>query len=85
MHSLHLNLPHRLISDVAIECGTVEHSKTKQIAWIAVIVYPVGILVLNGSLLFCARRAILSGKPTTLSRSLAFLYREYEPDYFWWE
>ena len=50
-----------------------------------IIIYPVGLLVLNGVLLFMARKAIMDNTPTTLSRSIAFLYREYEPHMWWWE
>ena len=41
--------------------------------------------MLNATLLFCARKAIVSGKATPLSRATAFLHREYEPQFFWWE
>ena len=31
------------------------------------------------------RRAIIDEKPTRLSRALEFLYKEYLPEFFWWE
>ena len=74
-----------LKADVAIQCGTHEHDDAQALAWAAIILYPVGLLALNAALLFAARKAILSGRPTTLSRSISFLYREFEPHLFWWE
>ena len=67
-----------LIADVSIECGTPEHTSATMLAWIAVIVYPIGLMVLNLVLLIKARNAIINGKETPLSRSIAFLYREYD-------
>lgn len=82
-----------LVSDVSIECSTPwggtkyndEHMKVTIVALLAVGLYPVGLIILNGALLFCAREAILAGKSTTLSRATAFLHREFEPWAFWWE
>ena len=74
-----------LKADVAVECGTAEHDKAKALAWVAIILYPIGLLALNGALLFAARGAIVMNRPTPLSRAIAFLYREYLPHIFWWE
>ena len=52
---------------------------------VAIVFYPVGVLCISALLLFLARKAIMSGRHTTLSRSIAFLNREYEPHMFWWE
>jgi hypothetical protein len=46
---------------------------------------PVGIFLLNGSLLVVARRAIRKDEPTALSRALGFLHSEYQTAFFWWE
>ena len=67
-----------LIADVSIECGTAEAASAVQLAWIAVIVYPIGLMVGNLALLIMARNAIIDGKHTPLSRSIEFLYSEYE-------
>ena len=66
-----------LKADVSIQCGTGEHDDAKALAWAAILIYPVGLLVLNGALLFAARRAIRNDKPTTLSHAIDFLHREY--------
>jgi hypothetical protein len=74
-----------LMADVGIQCGTTSHNQAKFLAWVAVIIYPIGLMVFNAVLLFRARKAILDGKPTPLSRSIAFLYKEFDPTIFWWE
>ena len=53
------------------------------LAFIAVGVYPIGLWAFNLVLLYHARKAIIDGKETPLSRSIAFLYREFEPQFFW--
>ena len=55
------------------------------VAAVAIVVYPIGLLVLNACLLFCARKAIIAGEPTPLANAIHFLHSEYEADYFWWE
>ena len=70
---------------MTLECGTAEHLRVKQLAWIAIALYPVGLLLLNYLLLVCARTAILQKRPTALSSSIAFLHKEYEPHMYWWE
>ena len=70
---------------MAIQCNTREHGDVKGLAWSAIIIYPIGLIVLYGTLLFKARHAILTGRETALSRAIRFLYREYHPHFFWWE
>jgi hypothetical protein len=74
-----------LKADVAVECNSIEHDDVRRLAWVAICVYPVGLLVLNAILLFTARRAIVSKRPTTLSKSISFLHKQYKPEFFWWE
>ena len=76
-----------LIADVSIECSTDAHNQIVALSTVAVVIYPVGLFMLNALLLFLARKSIRSGDkaPTTLSSSIHFLYNEYEPDFFWWE
>ena len=74
-----------LKSDVAIRCGSEEHDKARLLAWIAVIVYPIGLLAVCLSLLLYCRKAIVQKRYTSLSIAIAFLYREYEPQFFYWE
>jgi len=79
-----------LISDVNIDCklrGTSgsEYSKVFSLAWVAIAMYPVGLVVLFAVLLFRARDAIRDDDPTPLSVGIEFLHREFQPAYYWWE
>jgi len=74
-----------LRADYAVECGTDEHGRAESLAWLGIALYPVGISLLYVALLFLGRQAILDNKPTSLSKALAFLVRDYEPAYLWWE
>ena len=53
------------------------------LAAIAIVCYPVGLLLVNAMLLFKARRAIISNQPTRLSLAIRFLYAEYSPSTYW--
>ena len=64
---------------------TAEYAAVRSIAYLAIFCYPFCVPALYLALLLKARGAILDGKPTALSRSLAILHREYEPSYFFWE
>ena len=71
-----------LKTDVTIQCtSSLQHHEL--LAIIAICLYPVGLIIVYAAMLFKARHAILSKKPTSLSRSIAFLYREYKPHMFW--
>ena len=83
-----------LVADVDIECGSKEHARAISIAWLALILYPFGLLGLNFALLMKARPSILvavddNQRPTPFERRLAastiFLHGEYQPRFFWWE
>lgn len=83
-----------LVSDVSIECTapfgdstaySEEHLHVVIVAFVAVALYPIGLLVLNAVLLFSCRKSIQSGHQTALSRATSFLHREYEPDFYFWE
>lgn len=72
-----------LQADVAIECGTREHEEGQRLAWLAIGLYPVGILVLSAALLIWTR--VDNGSDwhpkTPVSRAISFLTREYKPSY----
>ena len=74
-----------LRADYAVECGSDVHTFAKSLAWLGIALYPVGISVLYMALLWCARHAITTKKPSTLSKALGFLVRDFEPRYLWWE
>jgi hypothetical protein len=73
-----------LRADVSIECDTDDHTSAKALALLAIALYPIGLLLLFARLLFLARGAITSGRPTPLSTALGFLHREFEPRFYWW-
>ena len=74
-----------LKADVQVEYGSAAYDNVVSWAVVAIVAYPVGILVIFGALLFAARDAIMNKQPTALSESIAFLHREFEPHMFWWE
>lgn len=74
-----------LRADVSIKVGTAAHQEALALAWVAICIYPIGLFIFCALLLFRARTAILTQHPTALSRSIAFLHREFELHFFWWE
>ena len=70
--------------DVSIECSSPLYTdEVVPLAWAAIIVYPIGLIALNATLLGCARKAIINRRQTVLSTAIAFLHKEYEPQFFW--
>ena len=82
-----------LIDDVSIRCnyGDPVYDEVTFLAWLAILLYPVGAMVLCLVLLLCARNAIRHPKDTAslrlrwLARGLAFLHQEYTPEFYFWE
>ena len=67
-----------LQADFSVDCDSDDHQSTKNLAVVAIILYPVGVLVLNSLLLFRARAAIRTRRPTPLSDSIRFLWCDCE-------
>lgn len=67
-----------LATDVDIVCDSFEHNHARNLAWIAVILYPAGLWVLNAVLLFCLRS-------THLRQAIGFLHEDYAPQLYFWE
>ena len=74
-----------LRADASIEFGSAEHDRAVGVAILAILLYPIGLLVLFASLLARARGAIISGPPTPLSLATRFLHSEYTTTFFFWE
>jgi hypothetical protein len=74
-----------LKADVNIDCNTSAYAGATGLAWVAIILYPIGLLVLNFALLVRCRKSLLAGEETPLTRATAFLHKEYDPICFWWE
>ena len=82
--SLTLSLLHFLPSAHA-RCGSPEHEDAERLAYIAIVLYPVGIPLLYLLLLISARGAIKEDRPTALSSALSFLHRDFEARMYGWE
>ena len=75
-----------LRADYAIDCSDMEsYKRVELLAWLGILLYPVGTSVLYTFLILASRRAILDDKPTSLSAALGFLVRDYKPTFMWWE
>jgi len=74
-----------LRADVAIECGSAAHAEAKLLALVAIILYPIGLPLISFILLLQAREAIHGKEATPLSKAIAFLWREFKPELWWWE
>ena len=74
--------------DLTIECGTESHDKIRDLSWVLFALWPIFFPVLYALLLVACRKAIQSGQPIesgSLPAWTYFLWREYDPAYFWWE
>ena len=75
-----------LRADYKISCDDDdEYSPVFRLAWAAITVYCIGVPLMYALLLASARNAILSGRPSTLSKALSFLHRDAKPRAYWWE
>jgi hypothetical protein len=74
-----------LVADVSMTCEGEEHERAKAVAWIAVLIYPVGLLAFNASLLLVSRRDILAGHSSTLAEATTFLHGDYVRHFYAWE
>ena len=74
-----------LRADVAIECGTEAHTLAQSMATLAILLYPIGQLIVFALLLLASRKAITSERPSRLSTAISFLHREYQARFYWWE
>jgi hypothetical protein len=74
-----------LRADVSIECGTPEHASVTMVAWVAIVLYPIGVWLGCLVLLWNASTAIMCGELTPFSRSISFLYKEYQVTTYWCE
>ena len=71
--------------DLRIQCGSPEHGDATSLAYLAIVLYPVGIPLLYLLLLRSARGAITMDRPTHLSSALSFLHRDFEARMYGWE
>ena len=71
--------------DASVECGSEDHESITDLAIGFIVLWPVGSIVLFMSLLAACYKPLQAKTPTALTRATAFLHREYETTYFWWE
>ena len=69
-----------------MECDTDKHSSAIMLAWVAVLFYPIGLLLATGVLLGYHKAEVQgTSPPTKLSKAIHFLYAPYKPDAYYWE
>ena len=71
--------------DANVECGTEEHRSITRLAVGFIALWPAGSLVLFTSLLVACYKPLKAKSPNALTRATAFLHREYEKTWYWWE
>ena len=70
----------------AIQCPSNELSDAQSLAWAAIFLYPVGVVLLSACLLYLSRQALLLEEQTTpFTRSIAFLHAPFVPKFFYFE
>ena len=71
--------------DASVECGTDDHESITDVAIGFIVLWPAGSLVLFTSLLAACYKPLQAKSPNALTRATAFLHREYEKTWYWWE
>ena len=74
-----------LRADYSLNCDADDYDAVTNLAWAAIVLYPLAIPLVCLVLLLSSRKAILTEQPTPLSEALAFLHQDYEPSMYWWE
>ena len=71
--------------DASVECGSDDHGPITGLAIGFIALWPAGSLVLFTSLLAACYKPLQAKTPNALTRATAFLHREYEQNWYWWE
>ena len=78
-----------LISDrkhYAVPCPSDELKGAQSTAWLAIFLYPVGIILLSAWLLYLGRSTLLLEQESTpYTRSISFLHAPFKPTYFYFD
>ena len=72
-------------ADYRVTSGSPKHREIKNWAYLAILLYPLGIPSLYGYLLYKVRHTLLHGERSPLSSSLVFLHEPFRAQFFWWE
>ena len=67
------------------DVDTEEYNQIKTLAYNLIVLWPVGVPLLFGALLFRIRRAIASDQQCRLAKAISFLHADYRRGCFWWE
>ena len=71
--------------DASVKCDTSEHESITDLAIGFIVLWPAGSLVLFTSLLAACYKPLQAKTPNALTRATAFLHREYDKTWYWWE
>ena len=75
-----------LRDDYAVICyDSEEHREIRRIAYGLMAVWPIGMVLLYALLLVPVAKPLTQRRSSALTKATAFLWRDYEVDYFWWE
>ena len=78
-----------LNSDLQIVCSGNKHPEKydtiKSIAYIFVLLWPIGMPVIFLLVLLPNRKALRQRRTTRMVQATSFLHKEYDNDFFWWE
>ena len=70
----------------ALACPSDELTDAQSLAWVAILIYPVGTILLSAWLLYLGRaRLLLEEEATPYTRSIAFLHAPFVPSYFYFD
>ena len=76
-----------LRDDLNIECDGSDpaYQEINRLCWIFIAIWPIGVPITYLLFLIPNRRSILEKRSTRSVRATAFLHREYDSSFFWWE
>ena len=78
-----------LIADLQIVCGgndyPEEYNTITTIAYFFLLLWPIGMPLIFFLVLFPNREALRQRRSTRMVQATAFLHKEYDPTFYWWE
>ena len=71
--------------ELSVVCGDEEHDRITALAWVLVIIWPIGMQLLFFFTLWFNRKALAAGTNNAYTRAMRFLTGGYKNQYFYWE
>ena len=71
--------------ELSVVCGNEEHDRITALAWMLVIIWPIGMQLLFFFALWFNRKAMAAGTNNAYTRAMRFLTGGYKNQYFYWE